>query len=516
MAGGAAAAALFLLLPGCAAQPALAPQSDRLQVVTTTGLLRDLVQQVGGERVDVASIVPDGADRHTHEPSLRDARNVAYADVAFSNYSMLEERSILRTLEANLRDDARSVSLAEESIKYAAEIIPLIENINLDTIWLGLRAIGDGRSVGADRASQVIVSAVDATGPGHIFAFLTGSFGDTELYLDSSDGFDEATGYRGDTFSLPTDAHTHLSWAFTAAGHYTLTLRASLLVDDTSRPIELGESTFTFAVGVAPPDERVVLSGGHADISIDVDGGGLGILHDGVGSDHDHAHDHAHTYSPARVVIDVPPKALDEVPQGAQFAFLGQAGAPVYLLPQAVLAKHMHGEIDPHLWQNVRNTMAYVQLIRDTLTDVDPAGAAEYRANAAAYLEVLHETDEYVRSTIASIPVDHRHLVTTHHSFAYLGQAYGISIAGFVTANSAIEPSLAARRKLAETLRTLDIAAVFLEPGLAGRASTLTEVATQLGVRVCPIYGDSFDEHIVDYVSMMRFNADSLHDCLTS
>ena len=58
------------LLAGCTAKPLLAPRSDRVQVVTTTGLLRDLVQQVGGERVQVASIVPDGADPHVYEPTL--------------------------------------------------------------------------------------------------------------------------------------------------------------------------------------------------------------------------------------------------------------------------------------------------------------------------------------------------------------------------------------------------------------------------------------------------------------
>ena len=31
-----------------------------------------------------------------------------------------------------------------------------------------------------------------------------------------------------------------------------------------------------------------------------------------------------------------------------------------------MLGKHVHGEIDPHLWQDVRNVMAYVELIRDT------------------------------------------------------------------------------------------------------------------------------------------------------
>lgn len=506
---------MTLLLSGCASEPVLSDRSGQLQVVTTTGLLRDLVEQVGGDRVDVASLVPDGGDPHSYEPTLRDARNVVYADVAFSNYALLEEHNVIKTLDANLDEGAVSVSLAEESIKYAAEIIPLVENVNLDTLWLGLRAEGDGAAYGATRASEVTMSVTAATGPGDIRAYLTGTFGDTDVYVDSADGFDASNGYRDDTMTLPVDAHTHLSWAFTDPGIHTLTVRSTLRVDDTSRPLELGEATITFAVGVDPSeagvDDAVVLDGGHADLTADLDSGRLVVRHDPEGGG-EHAH---HTYAPDAVVIEVPAKALDEVPEGDQYRFLGRPGDRVYQLPQAVLGKHVHGEIDPHLWQDVHNAMAYVQLIRDTLMAADPAGARAYGERADAYLRELEAADGFVRRTIAQIPEEHRQLVTTHDAFGYLAHAYGIEVAGFVTPNPAVEPSLADRRKLAETIRTLDVPAVFLEPNLGSRSSTLTQVADELGIDVCPIYGDAFDDRVDSYVELVRFNATSLHTCLT-
>lgn len=246
-----------LLLSGCAAEPLLEPGTHRLQVVTTTGLLADLVKNVGGDRVDVTSIVPDGADPHTYEPTLRDVRNVVYADVAFSNYALLEEHTIVKALDANLSPRAANVSLAEESVKYSAELIPLVENVRLDTVWLGMRAEGAGRRYGATRASDVLLEATHADGPGNVYAYLTGTFGDTDVYFDSSNGFDAADGYKDDTATLPADAHTRLSWAFTKPGVYHLTLRGRLRTDDTSRPVDLGEATYTFAVGVNPDDARV-------------------------------------------------------------------------------------------------------------------------------------------------------------------------------------------------------------------------------------------------------------------
>ncbi len=502
-----------LVVTGCASRPALGHDDGRLQVITTTALLRDLVQHVGGDQVDAVSLVPDGADPHSYEPSLRDARNVVYADVAFSNYALLEEHNVIKTLDANLRPEAVSVSLAEEAVKYAADIIPLVENVSLDTVWLGLRAQGDGSGYGADRTSNVLLSATAMTGPGQVYAYLTGTFGETERYLDSSDGFDAASGYRDDTMSLPVDAHTHLSWAFTEAGVYTLTLRARLQVDETSRPIELGESTFTFAVGVDPTQagvsDAVVLDSGHADLTAELDERVLDVRYEPEGAGSTARADADH------VVISVPTTALTEIPAGAEFRFLGHPGDQIYQLAQAVLGKHVHGEIDPHLWQNVRNAMAYVNLIRDTLIGVDPAAAETYRANAQAYLGELQATDDYVRAQIAAIPAEDRYLVTTHDAFGYLADAYGVKIAGFVTPNPASEPSLAGRRKLAETIRTLGVRAVFLEPNLAARSSTLTELARQQHIALCTIYGDTFDEHVTGYVQMMRANADSLRACLS-
>ena len=510
-------AAAALALTGCAAPATLSASDDRVQVVTTTGLLADLVRNVGGDRVNVSSLVPDEADPHSYEPSLRDIRNVVYADVAFSNYLLLEQQAIIKALDANLPDEVPNISLAEGAVKYAAEIIPLVENVALDTIWLGMRVRGTGEEYGATRASDVYVSGTTVDGPGDLVAYLTESFGNPAFYVNSTDGFDASDGYRDDTATLPPDAHTHMSWAFTEPGVYRLTMRAALAPEPDARPVDLGEQTFTFAVGVDPHSVpgmggAEVLNGGHADVTVDIDTGELYLLVDPHGGD---GHAHAEVFDPATTVIEVPNKALHEIPADEGFRFLGRPGDPIFQLPQAVLGRHVHGEIDPHLWQDVGNAISYVELMRDTLIQVDPDGARTYRENAHRYIGELEELDAYVRDTIAAIPESRRHLVTTHDAFGYLGAAYAVQISGFVTPNPATEPSLADRRKLAETIRNLRIPAVFLEPNLVSRSSTLTEVAVDLGVAVCEIYGDTFDDEVTSYVEMMRFNAESLRSCLS-
>lgn len=66
------------------AAPAVA-QQQKLQAVASFSILADIVTQVGGERVDVHTLVPAMADTHVFQPTPRDARAVAGADVLVAN-----------------------------------------------------------------------------------------------------------------------------------------------------------------------------------------------------------------------------------------------------------------------------------------------------------------------------------------------------------------------------------------------------------------------------------------------
>ncbi|MFP7695727.1 anchored repeat ABC transporter, substrate-binding protein [Trueperella sp. LYQ143] len=505
---------LALALSGCASQ-AIPQRDDGItDVVATTPIIADLARHVAGNRARVTSLMPSGADPHTYEPTLRDVRNIANADLALTNYMLLEEHSLIRAVDANVRDGVPVITLAEDAARYGANLIPLVEDVSLDTIWLGMRVIGNGANLGANRASEVRLSVRDVRGPGDAAAFLTTTFGQPDIMMNSADGFDASDGYESDTATLPVDAHTHLSWSFSEPGIYEMDFAAQLVVDRTEKPIDIAQSTITFAVGVNPPAGKTLLDHGHEDVSVDLNNKSIVLHGDSMESTAAAPASVATSYDPAKTVVVVPSKALQEIPASADFRFLGRPGTQTYMLPQAVLGKHVHGEIDPHLWHDVSNAIAYVKLIRDSLISVDPEGAAEYSANADAYLATLSQLDEEVRATIQSIPPERRHLVTTHDGYAYLGKAYGIDVAGFITPNPAIEPSARDLIALTKTLQNLHVPAVFLEPNLPAHATDLVEIAKRLDIKVCKIYGDAFDSDVNSYEELMRANARSLKECL--
>lgn len=81
---------LFIVLVFLLIIPAQA-QSTPLQVIATTTVIADVAQNVGGDLVAVASLVPVDTDIHAFQPLPQDVARVADADLILVNGAGLEE-----------------------------------------------------------------------------------------------------------------------------------------------------------------------------------------------------------------------------------------------------------------------------------------------------------------------------------------------------------------------------------------------------------------------------------------
>lgn len=77
----------LVLAPG-----ALAEGGPDLKIVTTTGMIKDVVRQVAGDRATVVSIMGEGVDPHLYQPTAADVRKVLVSDLVVSNGLKLEGR----------------------------------------------------------------------------------------------------------------------------------------------------------------------------------------------------------------------------------------------------------------------------------------------------------------------------------------------------------------------------------------------------------------------------------------
>ena len=91
-------------------------ESGALKVVTTVSPITSLVENIGGTRIDLEGIVPEGVNSHTFSPAPSVARVISEADLIVLNGLFLEEPS-LEMAQANKRPGAVILTLGEKAIR---------------------------------------------------------------------------------------------------------------------------------------------------------------------------------------------------------------------------------------------------------------------------------------------------------------------------------------------------------------------------------------------------------------
>jgi zinc/manganese transport system substrate-binding protein len=177
------------------------------------------------------------------------------------------------------------------------------------------------------------------------------------------------------------------------------------------------------------------------------------------------------------------------------------------------LARHREvGSPDPHAWQSVENAKIYVANIRDAMIEADPANAATYKDNAAAYLARLDALDREVRAAIARIPANRRKVISAHDAFGYFAAAYGIAFIAPQGVSTESEPSAQDVAAVITQIRQQKIPAIFLENISDPRL--IHQIASETGAAVG---GTLFPDSLTDakgaapsYIDMMRHNVTTI------
>jgi len=139
-------------------------------------------------------------------------------------------------------------------------------------------------------------------------------------------------------------------------------------------------------------------------------------------------------------------------------------------------------KLDPHVWMDPAMWTDVVVAVRDALAGLRPELAEEFAVNAAAHLEEVAELETYARTVLATVPADHRVLLTAHDAFAYFGRAYGFEVVGIQGISTESEAGLARVADLVDVLVDRGIGAVFIETSVSDRnIRALIEGAQSVG-----------------------------------
>lgn len=161
---------------------------------------------------------------------------------------------------------------------------------------------------------------------------------------------------------------------------------------------------------------------------------------------------------------------------------------------QLIPVAEQAGRFDPHIWMDPRLWRQVVLAVRDTLTQLDPAGEAAFKANAERHAGEIDALAAYADRALASVPAASRALVTAHDAFSYFGRAYTYEVHGIQGISTESEAGLKQIEDLVKLIVERRIGAIFIESSVADRnIRALIEGAAAKGHKV-EVGGELFSD----------------------
>lgn len=189
----------------------------------------------------------------------------------------------------------------------------------------------------------------------------------------------------------------------------------------------------------------------------------------------------------------------------------GTDGA-IFVATDGIQPVMVDGEIDPHAWNALTNGVIYVQNIAAAMSQVMPAKAGDFKANADAYITKLEALDAETKAKLAALPADRRTVVTAHDAFGYLADAYGLQFLAPVGIDTEAEPSAKELAELITQIREAGVAALFVEN--ITNPTLVQQIADETGLEIGGrLYSDALSERggpATSYLAMFKHNLGQL------
>src|SRR5690606_32686003 len=121
------------------------------------------------------------------------------------------------------------------------------------------------------------------------------------------------------------------------------------------------------------------------------------------------------------------------------------------------------GKPNPHAWMSPKQSLVYVENIKQALIDLSPKDADYFTNNATAYAEKLKIIDQEFAESLKDLSEEKKWLVTCEGAFSYLAKDYGLSEKYIWAVNDESDGSPKHISEIINELRPKEISTIFCE-----------------------------------------------------
>jgi len=191
-------------------------------------------------------------------------------------------------------------------------------------------------------------------------------------------------------------------------------------------------------------------------------------------------------------IVELGPLAIDESDYLYDFSFPKSGGKP-----------------NPHLWTDPTLVRRYAEIIKDKVSQKDPANADVYAANYEAFSAKVDELDSAMRASFATLPSEDRKLLTYHDAYAYFARSYDWTVIGAIQVSDFEDPTPKEVAGLIDQVRAQKVKAIFGSEVFP--SPVLAQIGKETGVKYVDVLRDDDlpgepgdPEH--SWLGLMRFD----------
>ena len=146
------------------------------------------------------------------------------------------------------------------------------------------------------------------------------------------------------------------------------------------------------------------------------------------------------------------------------------------------------GNPNPHTWTDPTYAKLYADVVRKTMSDLDPDGASHYQRRYDAFVEEVDDLDTAMRAAFETVAPESRKLLTYHDAYAYFAKTYGWKVISAIQVKSFEDPSPQEVARLIEQVRDEEVPAIFGSEVFP--SPVLEQIGREAGVRYVDVLRD--------------------------
>ena len=172
--------------------------------------------------------------------------------------------------------------------------------------------------------------------------------------------------------------------------------------------------------------------------------------------------------------------------------------------------EHSHNN-DLHIWLDPNNAIAMAQIIKEKLSQIDPAHQPDFENNMSLLIKKIKDTDEELAEKLK--PIRNKHFMVFHNAWGYFENHYGLTNVTVVNQSPTKQLGAARIKAIRTMIKTKNIECLFSEPQFHPPILQTLIQNNNIKLAKLDVLGSHLEINADSYINLLNYTAKVFLQC---